>query len=154
MLEPSRRLPLSVLLLLCVTGWSTGCGSGGMPDMVKVRGKVSYNGEPITEGSIVYLPTDSNVGRQATGAIQPDGTFELMTMEPGDGVKKGDYRIAIFVYQPHPGEPGRTGDGDEPPAEITRGFKIPEKYTSALSSGLTDSVDDDHPGYREFELTD
>lgn len=145
-----RHLAFSVMLV----GLAAGCDSDGLPDLVKVRGKVVYNGQPLTEGSIVYLPKDSNVGRQASGAIQADGTFELTTIKKGDGVQKGEYRIAVYVYEPHPGEPGRGAANDEVPREIQRGFKIPEKYASVITSGLTDQVDDNHPGYRGFELAD
>lgn len=123
--------------------------------MVPIQGEVIYDGQPLTEGQVVYLPSNSGVGRQATGAIQPDGTFVMTTKDKADGVMHGDYNIAIFAYKPHPGEP-KSREEMEAIAEsggIRREHIIPERYASPATSGLTDEVDASHSGFHRIELT-
>ena len=130
-----------------------GCGSSG-PKTIPIRGEVLYNGKPLAEGTIVYLPRESTA-RQATGGIQSDGSFRLTTFKNADGVVPGEYNIVIFAYAPHPGEP-QTREEMEAVAQtggIRRGFIIPEKYTNAASSGLTDTVNEDHSGFKRIELS-
>jgi len=59
------------------------CGKGG-PELATVSGKVNYNGKPVPKGTITFVTLDRN-GRNATGAIQPDGSYKLQTEDPGDG---------------------------------------------------------------------
>jgi len=39
------------------------------------------------------------------GDIEKDGSFQLSTLKPGDGVLTGKYRVAVVEYRP--GEPPR-----------------------------------------------
>ena len=94
----------SALALLALVG----CDSGGLPDMVPIRGEVYYDGEPMKQGTVIYSPRGE--GRQALGGIQPDGTFVLTTLKKGDGVKKGEYDMAVYAMKPHPGEPKSRGE--------------------------------------------
>ncbi len=128
----------------------------GKPDMVPIRGEVVYNGKPLAEGNVVYLPATPGQGRQATGAIQPDGSFVMTTLKKGDGVMHGDYRIVVYAYEPHPGEPTSREQHEAlaKSGENERGFLIPEKYTNPATSGLTDKVDQSHPGVKRIELND
>src|SRR3990172_901473 len=81
-----------------------GCGSDG-PTTIPISGEVLYNGQPMKDGIVVYLPKDTSVARQATGRIQSDGSFVLTTFKKADGAVPGDYDIVVYAYQPHPGEP-------------------------------------------------
>jgi hypothetical protein len=151
----SRSGSLSTGLVLVV--WMiTGCSSSGLPDMVPIRGEVLYNGEPLKEGNVVYLPTKAGQGRQATGAIQADGSFVMTTLKEADGVMQGEYNLVIYAYEPHPGEPKSREEHEAlaESCEILRGFLIPEKYTSPNTSGLSDRVDGDHSGFKRIELRD
>jgi len=156
LIEPRAGLGLVAGALLLVTLVSGCGGSDGLPDMVPVSGQVLYNGKPLTDGQVVYLPKTPGAGRQANGAIQPDGTFEMMTLRKGDGVMQGEYVIAIYAYKPHPGEP-KTREEHEAMARrggIKREYSIPERYANAETSGLADKVDDSHSGEKKIELSD
>ena len=137
-------------LALCAAVLSlAGCnkGLGTLP----VTGKVFYQGKPLAEGTVIYAPIDVN-GRQARGAIQPDGTFALTTGAE-EGAMPGEYKVVILALEPHPGEPGR--DGTNPnaaPPKIERGFVIPEKYTTPEETPFQDQVDSSHPGYKEWVI--
>jgi len=146
-LAGSRRLIGAWMLALIA-----GCGGGGLPGMVPISGKVYYQGKPLAEGTVLYSPVDAN-GRQARGELQSDGTFTLTTLKADDGALPGEYRVVILAYAPHPGEPGR-GDVpmNAPPPTIERGFVIPEKYTNPEETPFQDTVNDQHPGYREWVI--
>jgi len=62
--------------------------------LIPVKGKVTYKGQPVTKGVIQFEP--DGYGRPATGQLQSDGTFELSTLKPGDGVVAGEHRISII----------------------------------------------------------
>ncbi|HEX2476734.1 MAG TPA: hypothetical protein VHK01_18415 [Lacipirellulaceae bacterium] len=145
--------------LLAVALTACGCGSKlGLPDMVPIRGEVIYKGTPLTqgEGTVVYLPAELGNSRQATGAIQSDGTFQLTTMQPGDGAMKGKYKIVVYCYKPHPSATLSREEYDKQlrAGKLDRGSVIPEKYSNPASSGLSDVVDDSHSGFKRIELTD
>ena len=71
-----------------------------------VSGKVTCNGQPITEGYVLFTPIlDASAdpkksGKSAYGTIQPDGTYTLTTYEEGDGALLG--RHEVRVYRPDP----------------------------------------------------
>lgn len=146
------------LLVLCVPGCG---GSEGLDTMIPISGKVMYNNEPLTGGTITYLPggskrtrQSSERARQAIGAIQQDGSFVLTTLKAGDGAILGEYAIVIHAYEPSSGKPKTRGEleamrsGDKP------SYIIPEKYTQAETSGLHDTVDENHSGFKLIELND
>jgi hypothetical protein len=79
---------------ICLAGLTlasvAGCGSSG-PTTIPIRGEVIYKGAPlkdVPQGLVHYLPKTSD-GRQASGRLQPDGTFVLTTFKNADGVMPG-----------------------------------------------------------------
>ncbi|HZW30350.1 MAG TPA: hypothetical protein VFF52_06545, partial [Isosphaeraceae bacterium] len=72
-----------------------GCGSGSAAkgSLIPVKGKVTYKGQPMTKGMVRFEP--DGYGRMASGQLQPDGTFELTTLKPGDGVVAGEHQVFI-----------------------------------------------------------
>ena len=60
-----------------------GCGS----DLAAVRGTVEREGSKLAAGKIVFTPIGG--GRTAFGEIQSDGTFQLTSERPNDGVLPG-----------------------------------------------------------------
>ena len=138
-----------------ITVLLAGCAPTG-PTVIPIRGEVIYKGAPlkdVPQGLVHYLPS-SRDGRQASGRIQPDGTFVLTTFKKADGVVPGDYSITVSAYTRQPEltreqVEARAGAGITPPRLL-----IPEKYTDPTTSGLSDTVDDDHPGFKRIELTD
>lgn len=82
---------LAVLVLLPCWGCGSNAAPQGVPT-VPVKGKITYKGKPLTQGSITFEP---DYGREAHGAIHPDGTFELTTYKDGDGAVPGVHRFAV-----------------------------------------------------------
>ena len=88
----ASSITLATLVLLPF--W--GCGPSDRPYVaptVPVKGKVTYQGKPLTQGSVTFEP--DGTGREANGSIQPDGTFVLSTFKEGDGALVGVHRIAV-----------------------------------------------------------
>ncbi len=122
----------SVVLVPC---WGCGtAGSGAQPDLIPVKGKVTYKGKPVTKGKVMFEP--DGYGRPAGGQLQSDGTYVLGTHKEGDGVVAGHHQVSI------------SGTGSHPAKEV-----IPKKYTQRASSKLVADVDAEHTEFG-FDLKD
>jgi len=117
------RLGTSILSAALLLGACSGCGTGAaaLPTLVPVKGKVTYKGQPLTQGIVRFEP--DGYGRMATGKLQSDGTFVLSTLKDADGVVAGHHRVFIT-------------DVDKSLAK-DRGF---QKYQRASEKGLTADV--------------
>lgn len=153
-LRMHRVRTLSAILALAVLT-ATGCGGGNGLEMYPVRGEVTYKGKPLERGIVDYLPTAPDAGRPASGSIQPDGTFVLTTHARDDGAVKGTYSIVIHSYEERADAP-KTREEIEAQGSRVPQWKsvIPEKYTTPETSGLTDTVDENHSGFKKIELSD
>jgi hypothetical protein len=141
----------AVLFLTCIVG----CGDSG-PHTIKIRGLVHYNGQPLQDGLVVYVPKRLDDARQATGRIQRDGTFTLTTFKKGDGVVPGEYTIVLQEAYAPGGEQAMSRAEHEAAARSGRlkaATTIPEKYLDPKSSDLSDTVDSDHSGFKQLDLT-
>lgn len=149
------RLSKSVALVVFISLGSfsfVGCGNDG-PEMIRIRGDVSYKGAPLTDGMVVYLPAGGTDTQQASGRIQPDGTFELTTSKKGDGVRVGEYSIIVQAYSQ--GARSLTREETEAGARVSEPrLLIPKRYIDPVQSGLKDTVNSDHSGFKRIELTD
>lgn len=92
---------LGLFGLLAVT--SVGCGgSSGEFKVAPVKGKVIFNGQPVTSGSIHFRPVavqgakEGMQGKPASGQIQSDGTFVLTTFRQGDGAIVGKHEVSYI----------------------------------------------------------
>jgi len=71
--------------------------------MAKVKGKVAFEDGSIPQGSVAVVrfePADDSsaeVRKGATGAIESDGSFEMTTRMPGDGVYLGKYAVTFLA---------------------------------------------------------
>ena len=94
------RLWVVVLPLIIV---AAGCSKG--PAVFQVRGKVMYKDGSAPRGGVRVVrfePTrDSSAERRrvASGQIETDGSFELFTRRPGDGVFPGEYNVTFTVWK-------------------------------------------------------
>jgi hypothetical protein len=147
-----RRFVMLVLGL--ALPWLSGCNSGG-PQMVPIRGIVTYKGAPLTDvsqGIVRYLPRAAGSrAREATGRIKPDGSFVMTTFQKDDGVVAGEYDITVSAYS------GQLLSRQETESGVhTAGPKllVPDRYLKPSSSGLSDSVASGHSGFKKIELTD
>jgi hypothetical protein len=132
--EAVRKLRRFVTPLWSCVGLAVvvGCGS----DMVPAKGRVQYaDGSPLKgELQVIRFEPDDKttavVRRLAEAPIKSDGSFEMSSIKPLDGVYKGQYVVTFIVL-----ENQRTGKS-----------LIPKKYTSFAESpfeiDVTGSKDD------------
>jgi len=137
-----------------------GCGGddSGIARRYAVSGKVTYKGQPVEKGTIVFEPTDVTKARVASGAIE-NGFYTLTTTGEKDGALPGDYKVCIIsrsvdmsgVEANRKGGAGRQDDVYK--AEKKAQNLIPPKYQRTDSSGLTFKVEE-KSNTKNFELTD
>jgi hypothetical protein len=102
-----------------------GCGPGGPPSG-QLSGSVTYKGEPLSTGTIVFMPQSADIP-YAQAEIAEDGTYTAMTKEFGKRIPVGNYRVMISAVKDM---------GPEAPVVPL----IPFKYSSDTQSGLTAQV--------------
>ena len=134
--------PLAVAVCLAAAGGCTSSGDEGFPETVPVKGKVSMAGQPLSKGSISFIP---NSGRPATALIQPDGTYVLGTFKEKDGAVPGHFRVTVTATTADPNQMPRPGD--PPPKNL-----VPKKYNRPESSGLTADVEKKDTKDFDFDL--
>lgn len=136
-----RAIETSLGVLAAV--WFAGCGG---QTLCPVYGRIVYTdgasakeleGYTVTFESVDQAATELKPGVSATGVVQADGTFQLGTYKPGDGVVPGRHRVAICA-------PLSLADGALPPS------LIPLKYANFAASGLEVDI---KPGPNEVTLT-
>lgn len=107
---------------------AVGCNDG-RPKRVTVSGTVLLDGEPLTKGSVIFVPEG---GRPSNGKIGPDGRFVLRCFDDDDGALLGVHRVAVAAK--------------EILSESNIKWYAPSRYadyrTSGLSVEITESVDD------------
>jgi hypothetical protein len=107
-----------------------GCGNQG-PSMGTVTGKISYTDGSNPTGGIAVIrfevasDSSTELRKAASADIEPDGSYELMTIRPGDGAFYGDYDVVFTIQQSY------------------RNAKqlVAEKYTLAGSSPFQRTID-------------
>jgi hypothetical protein len=85
----------SLTVMIALLGTCSGCGTsvGAGAPLIPVKGKVTYKGKPLSQGTVTFESQDS--GKRARGKLQADGTFVMSTYKDGDGVAAGAYTVII-----------------------------------------------------------
>ena len=124
-----RCSALARLAAVAAAGWgfaAAGCGPDGKP-MGTVAGRVTYKGQPVTEGEVEVVNTDFAVG--AIVRLDATGRFEVDVPVPA-----GVYSVAVA--------PPRFVEGKTFP-------NIPRRARALATSGLTVTV---NPGKNEADI--
>ena len=137
-----------------------GCGdSSGLPSRYAVSGDVTYNNEPVPQGTIVFIPPNTETGHVAQGTIE-DGHYVLSTTgDGGDGALPGDYKVIIMAKKVDmSGVEANRGGGAGRQDDVFKAEKaaerlIPQKYEQAETSGLNAKVEEKSNDI-DFTLTD
>ena len=116
-----RLFFLSVMLV------AVGCGGS---DLVSVKGKVTYDDKPVSSGTINFVSDNGS----SYGNLKPDGSYELMTIKPGDGALPGTYKVTVVAMQDQGNVLPEARNPLPPPT-------VPLKYTSLATSDLTAKVE-------------
>lgn len=137
----AARCAATLIALVTVVG----CGER-LPDTIRVRGRVTYQGKPLSEGTIAFHPAGPpgrQLYRPAVGVLAEDGTYQLQSFRHGDGIMPGEYAVVIESYASRP-----TAEDSDRPLK----WWIPQKYGNPATSGLTATIPADAAGGLQFEF--
>lgn len=86
-------------LLLVLAGLLNGAGCGGvsLTETAPVSGTLKYQGQPLADAYIVFLPKE---GPRATATSDASGNFQLTTHVPGDGAVPGEHLVLVEKTEP------------------------------------------------------
>ncbi|MEW4562687.1 hypothetical protein AB1K70_09185 [Bremerella sp. JC770] len=124
-----KRFCICLLAALAVVPL-VGCGSSGNST---VTGTITTtDGQVVTGGRITFTSVSPPVS--ASSRIAPDGTYELSSVEPGDGAPVGNYQVAIVSKISSVG-----GDRNGRSVATSKSL-VHEKYADIETSELTAQV--------------
>jgi hypothetical protein len=132
-----RRRTMVRLAAACglLTAIFAGCGRGG-PERAVVAGAVTYQGQPLPNGTIYFIPCDEATGPLMVTAIA-GGQYKMDTW---GGLPVGDYRVHIEAAREDPaGEESRGTVISPSGVQLHRrgGQYIPAKYNTNTELKLT-----------------
>ena len=97
----TARTILSALLVLTTC---PGCSNHEEFPTQQVRGKVTCNGQPVTEATVLFMPKGGEIqvrtGKPARGVIGENGEYTLSTNVPGDGAIIGTHTVRVLALLP------------------------------------------------------
>jgi hypothetical protein len=143
----TSRLVFNALTLTVLAASTAGCGQ----QLCTVTGRVAFQGQPVTSGSVVLYCEGQQIVR---GLIGPDGTYAIpnvhrgpvrVTVKPPDRMPAGfrkKYAMPPVINGPIMPEVGMS-------AKDSRNPVIPVRYGMPEESGLTVTVDS---GVTEFDI--
>jgi hypothetical protein len=129
-----------------------GCGvSSASPNRTQFWGRVTYNGQPLSDGAVIFMPAERNKSNWGAGHIDTAGRFSLSAYQTDSVLEPGRYNI--FFRPPGPkfgvtkakrSEDEETGSkqaGEPQAVSATPGFALPDRFTNPTTSGLVITVD-------------
>jgi len=138
----NRRTLLIVPLCLVL---ASGCLGSKSNAPAKISGAITYNGKPVTGGSISFLP---ETGPGYSAVIDDQGTYAITDMPIGDMTVSIETDSAKAKQQARPYTDGGAGhkqtmspsqeNADTAPKIVY--VKIPAKYNNPKTSGLSVDV--------------
>lgn len=132
---------MKLFFVACLITFLNGCGSVDEgPAKYQVSGVISFDGKPVEEGQILFIPEADNSQRQA-GVIK-NGKYSCECTAGKKKVEIIAYRFDESKQEPDPAEPGKTV-----PARVQY---IPKKYNQQTT--LTAEVSAGGNNQYSFEL--
>ena len=119
---PAASPCLALLLLATVTG----CGDENAEGRYVLSGAVTYDGQPVENGTIELFPAEGNSGQPA-GAEIKGGRYEF---ERTLGPELGAYQVVILAMRPS----GRREPADEGSSELV---DVPEQFIPPIYNDRT-----------------
>ena len=119
--------PMTRVFLLAPLVVAFGGGAGGKN--LPVTGTVkNADGADLQfeSGQVLFQPTGE--GKAASGAVEPDGSFTMLTEQPGDGMAPGEYKVVLKIWKSY----------------RDQSLAVPEQYGDAATTPLTVTVNEDN----------
>lgn len=122
------------ICLVIATG--LGCGKKG-PQRAAVSGRVTFNGQPIDEGVIQFLPVEGTIGPE-TGGVIASGQYDIpQSRGPVVGKNRVELRASAKTGRKIQDPTGR-------PGTLTDEYKEVFPPSSNTNSSLVREIKDDH----------
>ena len=103
----------------------------------RIGGKVSFQGQPVSEGIVLFSCVAKGVNM--TAPLKEDGSYEVI-MAKGAGLPLGEYKVSVSPPQPF------YQIGQKAPQQPKQYPNIPAKYRNFQTSGLSvNIIDGDNP---------
>lgn len=116
----------TILVSLLVAAFTLGCSQ--KEKLGAVSGKVTFKGQPLTEGVVIF--TNAAKGIHMTAKLDEQGCYKVV-MAKGEGLPPGDYQVSVNPPTVEvPMGPARTA------APMPVYPNIPMKYRNSKTSGL------------------
>jgi hypothetical protein len=125
----------SFAIRLCFASlvWLVGCGGPAHPDVGRVSGAVTLDGQPLAEATVMFQPTQ---GRASIATTDKAGKYSLTYLDGVPGALLGTHKVIIRTEIP--------GEDGQPPIAKE---KLPKKYHA--QSELTAEV---KPGSNKLDF--
>jgi hypothetical protein len=137
---PERlTLSLTVLALAVQALVSAGCGPGG-PEIASVTGRVTLDGQPLANATVVFIPEN---GRPAGASTDANGKYELNFTQGRRGAIPGKNTIRVTTQR----DPYQDNNGKNVPGSKET---IPPQYNTA--STLSFTVEPKKKNVADFDL--
>ena len=142
--------------LILVLGVLDGCSDDDLGERYRVSGHVVRQGQPVTKGTVNFMPVDPKAGRTATGAIQSDGSYSLTTKDEQDGALPGDYRVVVSLVDVDDSKLEKTPGGMpilNQPKKVKVKNLVSPKYSDPSQTVLKFKVEA-HSNTYDIDMTD
>jgi hypothetical protein len=134
---------------------TAGCRDNKHPELRRVKGRVLYLEEPVTDAVLAFYSDDS--ARAATGRTDEQGNFYLTTFEDNDGAVPGEH-IVVVSKTDTPEDDTQLSMDEAAKAPRTRVKKsrqlLPARYASVSTSPLRFTINEKEPNDLTIELSD
>lgn len=117
-----RRIVLALILSTALCFSVTGCGNSY--DLAPVSGKITVDGQPLPNTSVIFQPTGAEPGVPSSiGVTDAQGNYSLTTATetPRAGAVPGPHRVSLSAVSQAP------QSGEAPTTEAT----LPKKAAEA-----------------------
>ncbi|WP_131818485.1 carboxypeptidase-like regulatory domain-containing protein [Planctopirus hydrillae] len=101
----------------------SGCGTSDTPVLAPVSGKVTREGEPVSDAMVIFTPAK---GSASSGTTDSQGRFELRYFDGQVGAAVGSHRVKVTTG--NPGKPLQPGDPPRPMLEPPEDILMPEAF--------------------------
>lgn len=123
-----------------------GCGDNPGPSaaieaVVPASGTLTFQGRPLENFQVILTPTDGR--RSAAGITNAEGKFTLGTNDEADGAPPGTHTVSVVWVGPLPSGADKAGQEvvvEDPNLLPQPSVRIPERYASIATSGLTQEI--------------
>ncbi len=138
-----RSLTSYWLLLVAAGGTFAGCNEAPF-DLAPVRGTVTLDGRPVTQGKVMFAPIRTGqgleAGKPAIGLIQSDGSFKLSTYTDGDGAVIGEHWVTIFGPDPPSALKPSANPASEAGAEALKFERLSVTEKQVIKPGMENQI--------------